>query len=162
MDFIIRKGGEEDMPSVLSLITELAIFENEPDAVKITVKDLTENGFKEHPAFRTFVAEVAGNIVGMALFYNRFSTWEGKSIHLEDLVVKKEFRGTGIGKALYTKVLEYAYKNNANRAEWVVLDWNKVAADFYVGTGAKMLEDWNLCQMNRSTMQKYLEQNESI
>jgi len=157
MDFIIRKGVKEDMSSVLELITELAVFENEPNAVKITVNDLIENGFKESPEFRTFVAEVDQRIVGMALFYNRFSTWDGKSIHLEDLVVKKSFRGVGIGKALYTKVLEYAYKNNANRAEWVVLDWNKVAVDFYVATGAKMLEDWNLCQMNRTTMQQYLE-----
>ncbi len=157
MDFSIRKGKKDDMSSVLDLIKELAVFENEPDAVKITVNDLIENGFKEAPEFRTFVAEVDQQIVGMALFYNRFSTWDGTSIHLEDLVVKKSFRGIGIGKALYTKVLEYAYENNANRAEWVVLDWNKVAVDFYVGTGAKMLEDWNLCQMNRTTMQQYLE-----
>jgi len=162
MDFSIRKGEAEDMSSVLDLITELAVFENEPNAVKITVNDLVENGFKESPEFRTFVAEVDQQIVGMALFYNRFSTWDGKSIHLEDLVVKESFRGIGIGKALYTKVLEYAYVNKANRAEWVVLDWNKVAVDFYVGTGANMLEDWNLCQMNRTTMQQYLEKNESI
>ena len=62
----------------------------------------------------------------------------------------------GIGKRLYSKVIEYAYENNANRAEWVVLDWNKVAADFYVSTGAKMLEDWNLCQMSRTTMEQFL------
>ncbi len=162
MNYVIRKGVEKDMPFVLNLITELAVFENEPDAVKITVEDLLENGFKEHPAFRTFVAEIDGDIVGMALFYNRFSTWDGVSVHLEDLVVRKSFRGLGIGKALYTKVLEYAYSTNANRAEWVVLDWNKVAVDFYVGTGAQMLENWNLCQMNRTTMQQYLEKNESI
>ncbi len=162
MNFSIRKGTKDDMSSVLELITELAIFENEPDAVKITVNDLIENGFKASPEFRTFVAEVDQRVVGMALFYNRFSTWDGKSIHLEDLVVKASFRGMGIGKALYSKVIEYAYVNKANRAEWVVLDWNKVAVDFYVGTGAKMLEDWNLCQMNRTTIEQYLKGNESI
>ena len=83
MSYIIRQGVHDDMSSVLSLINELAVFEREPHAVKINVAELIENGFKENPAFYTFVAEFEGDIVGMALFYNRFSTWEGPSIHLE-------------------------------------------------------------------------------
>ena len=146
------------MPSVLGLIKELAVYEKEPDAVNITVDDLLDNGFKEKPEFNVLVAESESNIVGMALFYNRFSTWDGPSMHLEDLIVTKRYRGKGIGKALYDKVLKFGLESGKKRVEWVVLDWNKVAIDFYKSTGAKMLNDWNLCQMDKESMQKYLEQ----
>lgn len=158
MNFTIRKGEKKDMPLVLELIKELAIFENEPDAVNITVEDLIVNGFKDNPEFNIFVAENKGDILGMALFYNRFSTWDGPSLHLEDLIVREKHRGKGIGKALYDKVLEYGLKSGKNRIEWVVLDWNKVAIDFYKSTGANMLTDWNLCQMDKKSIQKYLNQ----
>ena len=157
MGFIIRPGVHGDMSSVLSLINELAIFEREPNAVKINVEDLIENGFKENPAFFTFVAEFERDIVGMALFYNRFSTWAGPSIHLEDLIVTEKFRDKGIGKALYDQVLDYALQNGIKRVEWEVLDWNKPAIDFYISTGATMLEDWNICQINNESIAKYLE-----
>jgi GNAT superfamily N-acetyltransferase len=156
MGFIIRKSEQKDMPSVLKLIKELAIFEKEPDAVKIGVDDLIKYGFNETPSFNSFVAESENSIVGMALFYNRFSTWKGPSIHLEDLIVTEKNRGLGIGKALYDKVLEFALLNNVQRVEWVVLDWNKTAIDFYKGTGATMLEDWNICQINNESIRKYL------
>ena len=110
MGFIVRKGKKPDMIQVLSLIKELAIFEKEPDAVKVTEKVLQKDGFKKKPLFKTFVAEVDGEIVGMALFYPRYSTWKGPSLHLEDLIVKEDKRHLGIGKALYNKVLKYAYK----------------------------------------------------
>jgi len=159
MNFRIRKGEKKDMPSVLHLINELAVYEKEPNAVKITVDDLLENGFKENPSFHIFVAEAEENIIGMALFYNRFSTWDGPSLHLEDLIVNEKHRKKGIGKALYNKVLEFGLKNGKNRIEWVVLDWNTPAVEFYKSTGATMLEDWNLCQMKREEIQKYLSEN---
>jgi len=121
MGFEIRVGEKRDMGSVLKLINELAVFEREPNAVEIDVQDLIENGFKQNPAFNIFVAEYAGEIVGMALFYNRFSTWKGPSIHLEDLIVTEKFRGQGIGKSLYDKVLEFAWQKGIKRVEWVVL-----------------------------------------
>ena len=157
MSYIIRQGVHDDMSSVLSLINELAVFEREPLAVKINVAELIENGFKENPAFYTFVAEFEGDIVGMALFYNRFSTWEGPSIHLEDLIVTEKFRDRGIGKALYDEVLRYALEKGIKRVEWVVLDWNKPAIDFYISTGATMLEDWNICQISNESIANYLE-----
>ena len=138
MSFKIRKAAPSDMPSVLSLITELAVFEKEPDAVKITVKDLVENGFKEHPSFNIYLAEMDNTIVGMALFYRRFSTWEGASLHLEDLIVTQQYRQKGIGKALYDKVLNFAIENDINRVEWVVLDWNTPAVDFYKRRAVKI------------------------
>lgn len=159
MNFEIRNGEKKDMPSVLHLINELAVFEREPDAVKITVDDLLEHGFKENPSFHIFVAEAEAHIVGMALFYNRFSTWDGPSLHLEDLIVTKEHRKKGIGKALYDRVLEFGVNSGKNRIEWVVLDWNTPAVEFYKSTGATMLEDWNLCQMKREDIQKYLSKN---
>ena len=103
---IIRKGEQKDMKSVLELIQELAVFEKEPDAVELTVADLERDGFGSNPLFHTFVAEIDENIVGIALYYYRYSTWKGKTIHLEDLIVKENQRGSGVGFALYSKIIE--------------------------------------------------------
>jgi GNAT superfamily N-acetyltransferase len=156
MKFLIRKGEIRDMKYVLSLIKELAIFEKEPEAVNITVEDLIQNGFKDKPAFRTFIAEYEDKIVGMVLFYDRFSTWDGPSIHIEDLIVNQKFRRNGIGKLLYNSVLEYAINAGVKRVEWVVLDWNLPAIDFYKNSGATILENWNLCQINDKSIDLYL------
>ena len=156
MSLIIRSGEKEDMDSVLNLIKELAAFEREPNAVKITSDDLIKNGFTKNPSFYTYVAEYNGTVVGMALFYDRFSTWDGPSFHLEDLIVTKKFRGKGIGKNLYDKVLSFALQKGIKRVEWVVLDWNIPAINFYKSTGAIMLEDWNICQISDDNIAKYL------
>jgi GNAT superfamily N-acetyltransferase len=140
------------MPSVLRLIKELAKFENEPEAVEVTVENLINSGFKKIPAFKVYVAEKEERIVGMALFYERYSTWKGKAIHLEDLIVEEEFRGKGIGNALYTEVLKYAYKNNFKRVAWEVLDWNTPAIDFYESTGAKLLKEWRVVHMDEKSL----------
>ena len=105
MEILLREAVKTDMGAVLLLIKELASFEKEGDAVEISTADLENDGFGQTPSFKVFVAEIDSDIVGMALFYERYSTWKGRSIHLEDLIVKKEFRGEGIGKALYTEVL---------------------------------------------------------
>ncbi|MFY7811887.1 MAG: GNAT family N-acetyltransferase, partial [Flavobacterium sp.] len=121
---IIRKSCKSDMSSVLELIKELATFELEPDAVIITEEDLIRDGFGENPLFYCFVAELNKNIIGMALYYYRYSTWKGKTIHLEDLIVKQSYRGTGAGSLLYQKVLEQGQIENVQRMEWSVLNWN--------------------------------------
>ena len=121
---IIRKGTPEDMEGVLTLIKELAVFEKEPDAVVITVEDLIRDGFGSQPLFHVFVAEVDQIIVGIALYYYRYSTWKGKTIHLEDLVVKQSMRGTGIGYALYSEIIKQGKIDKVRRIEWAVLDWN--------------------------------------
>ncbi|MFP9098778.1 GNAT family N-acetyltransferase [Flavobacterium sp. RHBU_24] len=144
----IRRGTIADMPAVLELIKELAVFEKEPDAVVITVADLERDGFGESPLFQTFVAEVGGYIIGMALFYYRYSTWKGKTIHLEDLIVKESYRGTGAGSALYREVLQFAKQEGLRRVEWAVLDWNTPAINFYEKSGAKILETWRTVQMD--------------
>lgn len=157
MEFNIRKATKTDMPHVLELIKELAAFENEPDAVETTVETLEKEGFGENPLFTCFVAEVEGKIEGMALVYYRFSTWKGRTLHLEDLIVREEKRGTGLGNALYRKVITFAEKQGLKRVEWVVLDWNQHAIDFYARSGANILKDWYTVQMDTEGIKKFVE-----
>ena len=159
MDFIIRRGREKDVAAVHGLITELAIFEKEPNAVEITVDDLLRDGFSSTPKFKLFVAEQENNIIGIALFYERYSTWKGKTIHLEDLIVTQSKQKIGAGKALYTAVLKYAHDNNFNRVAWEVLDWNTNAIEFYKSTGATYLSDWSVVQMNKENLAKFIKNN---
>ena len=153
---IIRKGEQKDMKSVLELIQELAVFEKEPDAVELTVADLERDGFGSNPLFHTFVAEIDEEIVGIALYYYRYSTWKGKTVHLEDLIVKENQRGSGVGFALYSKIIEQGKIDNVRRIEWAVLDWNIPAIEFYKKSGAKILEDWRIAQMNEQQISNFL------
>jgi GNAT superfamily N-acetyltransferase len=152
---IIRKGTKEDMPAVLELIKELAAFENEPDAVVVTTEELVNDGFGTNPLFDTFVAEVDGKIIGMALFYYRYSTWKGKTIHLEDLIITEAMRGTGAGSALYKEVIKFAKTKGVRRVEWAVLDWNTPAITFYEKSGAKVFDDWRTVQMDEHGITRF-------
>ena len=152
----IRKATANDMPSVLELIQELATFEKEPDAVVVTVDDLVRDGFSENPLFQCFIAEVDGEIIGMALYYYRYSTWKGKTIHLEDLIVKESKRGTGAGFALYKEIIKQGKAENVRRIEWNVLDWNTPAIDFYEKSGAKVLGDWRVVHMDDKGIEQFL------
>ena len=153
---IIRKATKNDMPSVLELIQELATFEKEPDAVVVTVDDLIRDGFSENPLFQCFVAEEENEIIGMALYYYRYSTWKGKTIHLEDLIVKENKRGTGAGFALYKEIIKQGKSENVRRIEWNVLDWNTPAIDFYEKSGAKVLGDWRVVHMDDKGIEQFL------
>jgi GNAT superfamily N-acetyltransferase len=160
----IRIATPEDMTAVLGLIQELAIFEKEPDAVLITVEDLKRDGFGEKPLFHVFVAEVpsesvntSSEIVGIALYYYRYSTWKGKTIHLEDLIVKEQMRGKGIGMALYSEIIKQGKKDKVRRIEWNVLDWNTPAVEFYKNSGAKVLDDWRVVQMDQAGIDSFLQ-----
>lgn len=153
---MIRKATEKDMPFVLELIQELATFEKEPDAVVVTVADLVRDGFSENPLFQCIVAEKENTIIGMALFYYRYSTWKGKTIHLEDLIVKADQRGTGAGFALYKEIIKQGKKDKVRRIEWNVLDWNTPAIDFYEKSGAKVLDDWRVVQMDETGIERFL------
>jgi GNAT superfamily N-acetyltransferase len=153
----IRKGNPEDMEAVLGLIQELADFENEPNAVLITVEDLIRDGFGPNPLFHVFVAEIESKIVGIALYYYRYSTWKGKTIHLEDLVVNDKMRGSGVGFALYSEIIKQGKRDNVRRIEWNVLDWNSTAIKFYEKSGARVLEDWRVAQMDEAGINNFLE-----
>jgi len=156
MEFQVRKATKNDMPSVLKLINELAVYEREPDAVEVTVADLERDGFGDQALFNCFVAEAEDKIVGMALFYNRYSTWKGKTIHLEDLIVNEDYRGKGIGMQLYKKVMQFALDENIKRVEWVVLDWNTPAVNFYKNTGASVFSEWDTVQFDQDSIKKFL------
>ncbi len=164
----IRKGISSDMPSVLELIKELATFEKEPDAVVVTVNDLIRDGFSDNPLFYCFVAEedlessegnLSKQIIGIALYYYRYSTWKGKTIHLEDLIVREDKRGTGAGMALYSEVIRQGKRDNVRRIEWAVLDWNTPAINFYKKTGANVLTDWHVVQMDEQGIDAFLNSN---
>ena len=145
------------MPRVLELIQELAVFEKQPDAVVVTVADLERDGFGSNPLFQILVAELDVEITGIALFYNRYSTWKGKTIHLEDLIVSEKYRGSGIGMKLYEAVMREAKSQNVRRVEWNVLDWNTPAISFYEKTGAVVFKDWLVAQMDEERLINFLE-----
>ena len=156
MDFKIRKAVLKDMPQVLDLITELAVFEKEPDAVEITIADLQNDGFGEHPAFECFVAELEGKVEGIALVYSRYSTWKGRILHLEDLIVSQKMRGSGLGTALLDEVVRYGHQLGVKRICWDVLDWNASAIEFYEKKGADVKRDWNVVHLTETGIKNYI------
>nr|WP_315217309.1 GNAT family N-acetyltransferase [uncultured Flavobacterium sp.] len=153
----IRKGNPQDMEAVLGLIQDLADFEKESNAVVITVEDLIRDGFGPTPLFHVFVAEIESQIVGIALYYYRYSTWKGKTIHLEDLVVKENMRGSGVGYALYSEIIKQGKKDKVRRIEWNVIDWNTPAINFYKNSGAKILDDWKVAQMSEEAINYFVD-----
>lgn len=159
MKHTIRIATKSDMSQVLELIKELAEFEKETDAVVITKEDLERDGFSEHPLFKCFVAEMDGHIDGIALFYPRYSTWKGRTLHLEDLVVRGNKRGLGLGSALFKEVIAYGSKQGVRRIEWVVLNWNETAVEFYKKNGALVLSDWDTVQMDENGIKKFIAKN---
>lgn len=139
----IRKANTKDIPSILQLIHELAIYEKEPDAVKTTEEDILRDGFSENPKFQCLVAEVNGDIPAIALYFYTWSTWEGRpTLYLEDLFVRENMRGQGLGLKLFQSLATIAVDNNCKRFEWAVLDWNTPARDFYHQFGAVHKEGW--------------------
>ncbi|MAG88790.1 MULTISPECIES: GNAT family N-acetyltransferase [Zunongwangia] len=156
MEYQIREAKREDMPKVLELIMELAKHENAEDQVEISVKDLETEGFN-NGNFKCFVADVDGKLAGMALVYFRFSTWKGRTVHLEDLIVTETMRGTGLGGALYNQVVKYGYEHGVKRVEWVVSEGNKNAIEFYENTGADIKKNWYTVHMNENVIKKNIE-----
>ena len=156
MNFLIRNAKPCDVKQILSLIIELAVFEMEPNAVEINAVDLKSSGFGVNKDFLCFVAETNEKIVGMALVYKRFSTWKGRTLHLEDLIVSKSFRNLGIGSALLDRVVLHASEITVKRVSWEVLDWNKNAIEFYRSKGAEIKTDWDVVHLDEMGIKKYL------
>ena len=146
--FLIRTANENDVPAIFALIKELAEFEKLADQINTTENELRKTLFGEDRFVEILLAEFNGEIVGQALFFKNFSTFLGKpGIYLEDLYVKPEMRGKGIGKMLLDKIISIAKERNYGRVEWSVLDWNESAIDFYKKIGAKPLEDWTIFRL---------------
>lgn len=142
MHINLRKANESDIPAVISLIKELALYEKAPQEVTITEEDLKKDGFGNNPVFEIILAENKNEIVGMAFFYISYSTWKGKCIYLEDIIVKQAFRGNKIGKQLFESVIVKAKEIGAKRMQWQVLEWNTPAINFYKKYNAGLDQTW--------------------
>lgn len=127
----LRVAVKEDCPRLLELVHELALFEKAPEEVTVTLEEFIDAGFGEKPVWKTFVAEVDGLIVGFALYYIRYSTWKGCRMYLEDLIVTESWRGKGVGKLLFDRLIIEAREMGFNGMSWQVLDWNEPAIKFY-------------------------------
>lgn len=145
MNITIRKTEPKDYPAVLELIKELALFERAPEKVTNTVGLMqTEDQY-----FHSIVAETNdGEIAGMAIYFFAYYTWVGKSLYLDDIVVKEKYRGNKIGTKLLDRVIEFGKENNCKRIRWQVLDWNADAIEFYKKYGAKLDGEWINCDMD--------------
>ncbi|MDR6562539.1 MULTISPECIES: GNAT family N-acetyltransferase [unclassified Arcicella] len=142
MSVIIRKGIREDVPVMFELIKELALYEKAPEQVTNTVEQMYLDGFGENPIFGSIVAEVEGSVVGLALYYYRYSTWKGKRLYLEDLIVSEKMRGKGLGEQLLEATIQQAKDDSCTGVMWQVLDWNEPAINFYKKFGTKMDGEW--------------------
>lgn len=155
MGYQIRKGRREDLPQVLTLIKELAHYERALDEVETTVEQLEADGFGPQPLFGFYVAEEEGALLGIALYYYRYSTWKGKSLYLEDIVVTASARGRGIGKQLFDQMVREAREQNCHQVNWQVLDWNEPAINFYNKLGADLDGEWINCRLNKAGTEAY-------
>ena len=144
---IIRPGKKSDIPQVFDLIKELAEYEKALDKVSNTVEKLEEDGFGPNPVYELFVAEIENNIVGIALTYYRFSTWRGKVMYLEDLIVKENMRRKGIGKKLFDMVLDHAKVTSCVGLSLQVLDWNDLGINFYKKYNMEFDDEWINCYL---------------
>ena len=142
MNISIRKAIINDLPEVLALVKELAIYEKAAHEVKITIGELEKDGFGEHPLFWIILAEVDTKIVGMSFYYIRYSTWTGRNLYLEDIIVKEAYRGNSIGKLLFEETINEAKKLNVRQMMWQVLDWNEPALNFYKKFNAELDPEW--------------------
>lgn len=152
---IIRKGTKSDLPGIFRLINELALFEKAPEAVTNTISLMEADGFGENPVFGFHVAETNSEIVGMALYFVKYSTWKGRGLYLDDLIVTERMRGKGIGKKLFDAFMEEAKKIDAKQVHWQVLDWNTPAVDFYKKLGATIEAEWWDCKMTEEQINQY-------
>ena len=144
MNIEIRTANKKDYPAILDLIKELALFERAPEKVTNTVEQMNE----EEEYFKALVAEnIEGEIIGIALYFFAYYTWVGKSLYLDDLVVREKYRGNKIGTRLLEEVMKIAKQTNCKRVRWQVLDWNTSAIDFYNSYGARLDGEWINCDM---------------
>jgi len=140
---IVRRATSADVPDILRLIVALAVYEREPDAVKATVEMLAQTLFADNARVYAHVAELNGEVVGIAVWFLNYSTWTGKpGIYLEDLFVSETARGTGAGRALFKALAEEAERLGCARIDWAVLDWNTPAMDFYRAIGGRPQSGW--------------------
>ncbi len=156
-DIVLRRGLEADLPQVLGLIRELAVYEKAPEAVTNTLAAMQRDGFGPAPIFSFFVLENEGaEIIGLALFYTAYSTWKGRMLYLEDLVVTEAARRGGFGRLLFDAVVAEARATGAVRMKWQVLDWNEPAIGFYKRLGANIESEWLNGNLDEEQLGRYV------
>ena len=143
----IRKAKKEDCPRLLELVRELAEYVKQPNEVTITLESFVEDGFGKNPVWWAFVAEENGRIEGLALYYVRYSTWKGKRMFLEDLLVSEKMRGRGIGKLLMDRLIVEAREKKFDAIVWQAMDWNEKAFNFYKKYNAERENNWVNCMI---------------
>lgn len=148
----IRPGVKADLPRTLELIKELARYERAPDEVITTVPQMERDGFGPNPIFGFFVAERSGVIIGISLYYWRYSTWKGKRLYLEDIIVTESERGKGAGKLLFDRTMKFAVDEGCTGMMWQVLEWNEPAIKFYKKYDAKLDDEWTNCSLERDQL----------
>lgn len=151
----IRKGLEADIKQALALVQELANYEKAPQEVEVTTQEMTAWGFGADKQFDFYVAEENEIIVGMALYYYKYSTWKGKCLFLEDIIVTQTQRGEGIGKLLFEQVAQIAKEQKVRRMEWQVLDWNEPAIGFYKKYQSHFDGEWINCKLTMEQLQQF-------
>ena len=150
----IRAAKKEDCPRLLELVNELALFEQAPQEVTVTLQEFEDAGFGEKPVWKAFVAETGGLIVGFALYYIRYSTWKGCRMYLEDLIVTEAARGKGIGKLLFDRLIVEARDLGFSGMVWQVLDWNRPAINFYKKYEAMVEAGWLNASLSKEQLLK--------
>ncbi|WP_113923784.1 GNAT family N-acetyltransferase [Cognataquiflexum aquatile] len=156
--YTIREGKIEDLPRVLELVKELALYEKAPEQVTNTLEMMQVDGFGPNPIYGLFVAEKnpTGEIIGISIFYYRYSTWKGKRLYLEDIVVTETERGHGAGKLLFDRTMLKCIEANCTGMMWQVLDWNTPAINFYQKYGAELDSGWINCNLQSEDIKKIL------
>lgn len=151
----LRLATRVDVPLILAFIRELAEYEREPDAVHADEATLAASLFGATPGAEVVIAEADGQPAGFALFFHNFSTWLGRrGLYLEDLFVRPEFRGRGVGQVLMAYLAKLAVERGCGRFEWSVLDWNTPAIDFYRRLGAVGMEEWTVQRLTGDALQE--------
>ncbi len=150
----IRLGQKEDASFILEMIKKLAIYEKAEDKVLVTLDQLVQDGFTSDTLFKTIILEAEEKPVGMALFYNRYSTWKGKSLYLEDLFVLPEYRGHGLGMLAMKWLAKFALDTHCKRFEWQVLDWNEPSIKFYKTINTELDSEWVNCRLEGEDLAK--------
>jgi GNAT superfamily N-acetyltransferase len=158
----IRQGVKGDLPRVLELIKELAEYEKAPHEVTNTLAMMEEDGFGPKPIFGFFVTENERGIVGLSLYYYRYSTWKGKRLYLEDIIVTEKERGSGLGKLLFDRTMQKCLDDGCTGMMWQVLDWNEPAINFYKKYKAKMDYEWVNCHLEADQIKKLLMTNNKM
>lgn len=155
----IRRAVEADCPRLLELVNELAVYERAPGEVTVSLREFEESGFGNNPVWWGFVAcahqgagsekpellpaeQPEGKVIGFALYYIRYSTWKGRRLYLEDILVTEDMRGRGVGKLLFDRIIEEAKEKKFNGIVWQVLEWNEPAINFYKKYNAKFDPEW--------------------